>query len=171
MLFFRIGMSPGISVYWAMICLYRQDASVLTKRLEFYQVIWYRWQVQMNPREQCKSVIESRMKSFRCSWVAMSKKTCTALINMVVIYSKPSLESQTAAQQLLVTNNCCWMAGRSWLFLCIRNFISLNNVPLFATALSLWIPSLGKINRWYQNVQAVSVCMCRSGKWESFCNS
>lgn len=51
------------------------------------------------------------MKSFRCSRVARSCTIWTAFINMALIYSKPSLESQTTAQQLAVTNDaaewCC----------------------------------------------------------------
>lgn len=82
-----------------------------------------RW--NLHPGEQCNNVIGSRMKSFRGSRVAGSCKPRTAFISMVLIYSKPSLESQITAQQLVVTNDCCWMvlslaAGRPWLRLRLR---------------------------------------------------
>lgn len=74
----------------------------------------YRW--TLCPREQCKSMIGSRMKSLRCLRVGRSCKTRTAFINMVLIYRKPSLESQTpgtavSGDKWLLLNGavpCCW---------------------------------------------------------------
>lgn len=66
----------------------------------------YRWTLWH--REKCKSMIGSRMKSFRRSRVGRSCKTWTAFINMVLIYSKPSLESRTPGTAV---------SGDKWLLL------------------------------------------------------
>lgn len=121
----------------------------------------YEW--TLHPREQCESMIVSRMKNFRCTRVTRSRKTWTAFINIVLIYSKPSPESQTlgtavSGDKWLLLSGPVPYCRVSLLVSLSPNFISLNKVLLFVTALSLSIRSSDEINRWYRDVHVLSLC-------------
>lgn len=96
------------------ISAYDVSVSARCKRLRHRQssirssVTGDRYRRTLHPGEQCKSMIVSRMKNFRCSRVATSRKTWTAFINMAPIYSEPSLESQTLSTAV---------SGDKWLLL------------------------------------------------------
>lgn len=81
---------------------------------------------------------------------------------------QPSLESRTpgtavSGDKWLLLNGVVPCCCASLVFSLSPNFISLNKVLLFATALSLSIRSLDKINRWYRQY----VCVCAHQENES----
>ncbi len=128
----------------------------------------YRW--KLHPREQCESMIASRMRNFRCSWVARSCKNLDSFYNMVLIYSKPPLESQTlstavSSDKWLLLNGVVPRRYASLVVSLSANFIPLNKELLYATVLSLSIRSLDKINRLYR--EKWMVCVCARQKNES----
>ena len=97
MLFVGIGMSPGVCAYRAMMCLYQRAASCF-----YYRQSSIRSSVTgdsyMNPAPRGAMPERDCVQDEGLAVLAGGqerRKTWKAFINMVLIYSKPSPESQT----------------------------------------------------------------------------
>ena len=176
-LFVRIGMSPGIRAYPALMCLYQQDASGFTtdRVLSGHLLQATATDETCTPGNHATAWLCPGWRTSGARGWPGAAKTWTAFINMVLIYSKPSPESQTlgtavSGDKWLLLNGVVPRCRASLVVSLSPNFISLNKVLLLASALSLSKQSLDKINRYYRDVCVVCVCVHASGKWKSFSN-
>lgn len=110
------------------------------------------------------------MKSCRCSRVARSRTVWTASINMALIYSNPSLERQTTAQQLAVTNDaaerCCPLLLGVAACFPVSEFHFIEQCAIVCHR----IIALNKVIGWNKQMGSSCVrttCVCVCAHWEN----